>query len=87
MWEIAIKHALGKLELLDGLEASFWAMERSNLRLLELEQGHVPHLAGLPLHHRDPFDRMLIAQAKHEGMSILTVDPAFNAYGVPLLSA
>jgi PIN domain nuclease of toxin-antitoxin system len=43
-------------------------------------------LATLPLHHRDPFDRMLIAQAKHEGMHLLTADPHFAAYGVPVIA-
>lgn len=85
LWEIAIKHGLGKLELFDGLDASFKAMERSNLRLLDLTREHVLTLATLPAHHRDPFDRILIAQAKHEGMSVLTGDKEFGAYGVPLM--
>lgn len=85
MWEIAIKHGLGKLELLDGLEGSFKAMERSNLRMLDLTREHVLTLASLPAHHGDPFDRILIAQAKHEGMSVLTGDKEFGAYGVPLM--
>lgn len=85
LWEIAIKHSLGKLELFDGLEATFKAMERSNLRMLELTREHVLTLATLPTHHRDPFDRILIAQAKHEGMSVLTGDKEFAKYGVSLM--
>lgn len=85
LWEIAVKHALGKLDLFDGLEASFKAMERSNLRLLDLTREHVLTLATLPAHHRDPFDRILIAQAKHEGMNVLTGDKELGAYGVPLM--
>lgn len=52
-------------------------MERSNLRLLDLSKKHVLNLALLPLHHRNPFDRILIAQAKHEGMHILTSDKRY----------
>ncbi len=63
LWEITIKHALGKLELEDGLEASFDAMERANLIALQLDRGHLSALAQLPHHHRDPFDRLLVAQA------------------------
>jgi PIN domain nuclease of toxin-antitoxin system len=46
---------------------------------------HAARVAELPLHHRDPFDRIMIAQAQIEGLAIMTVDRAFHAYGVPLL--
>ncbi len=73
------------MELLDGLEETFKAMERSNLRLLDLNKEHVLELAILPSYHRDPFDRILLAQAKREGMCILSADRAFTAYGVPMM--
>jgi PIN domain nuclease of toxin-antitoxin system len=87
LWEIAIKHGLGKLKLADDLPGTFKAMDASNLNRLSLTSAHVLDVADLPLHHRDPFDRMLIAQAKHEGMHLLTVDPHFAAYGVPVIAA
>lgn len=85
VWEVAIKHSLGKLELKDGLEGFIGDIGRSNFQLLELGILHVMELSTLPLHHRDPFDRMLIAQAKAEGMHLLTADPHFGAYDVQLL--
>ena len=87
LWEIGIKHSLGKLKLVDGLAGTFQAMERSHLHLMGFEQRHILELATLPLHHRDPFDRMLIAQAKTEGMHLLTADPHFTAYDVQLIKA
>lgn len=87
LWEITIKHALGKLELKDGLEASFDAMERANLIALQLDRGHLSALAQLPHHHRDPFDRLLVAQAISEGMHLMTNDLHLRAYNVPLLQA
>ncbi|MEO8734172.1 MAG: type II toxin-antitoxin system VapC family toxin [Flavobacteriales bacterium] len=87
LWEIGIKHSLGKLKLVDGLAGTFQAMERSHLHHLSFEQRHILQLATMPLHHRDPFDRMLIAQAKAEDMHLLTADPHFAAYDVQLIKA
>lgn len=86
-WEIAIKHSLGKLELTGGLDASLDAMERANLISLQLDRSHLSALARLPHHHRDPFDRFLVAQAVSEGMHFMTGDPQLRAYEVPLLQA
>ncbi len=85
LWEIAIKYNLGKLKLADDLPSTFRAMGGSNLNRLSLTSDQVLEVAALPLHHRDPFDRMLIAQAKHEGMHLLTADPHFGAYDVQLI--
>lgn len=79
LWEIAIKHSIGKLELVDGLEETFNTMGQANLRLLDLERPHILQLATLPMHHRDPFDRILIAQGMREEMHILTSDVFFEA--------
>lgn len=84
VWEVAIKHGLSKLELKDGLKGFIDDIGRANFQLLPIGFPHIMSLAFLPLHHRDPFDRMLIAQAKAEGMHILTADPHFGAYEVPL---
>jgi PIN domain nuclease of toxin-antitoxin system len=55
--------------------------------VLAIEQPHLRVLASLDMHHRDPFDRMLVAQAKHEDMTLVTGDDVLRAYGVPILWA
>ena len=85
VWEAAIKHGLGKLQLTGGLPGFLRDIEKANFEILDITPRHILELATLPLHHRDPFDRMLIAQAKHEGMHLLTVDPHFGAYDVQLI--
>ncbi len=87
VWEVAIKHGLGKLQLTGGLPGFLRDIEQANFEILDITPGHILELATLPLHHRDPFDRMLIAQAKHEGMHLLTADPHFEAYDVALIKA
>jgi PIN domain nuclease of toxin-antitoxin system len=84
LWEIAIKHSIGKLTLDRDLPTTFALIEEAGFSILPLERTHILALSTLPLHHRDPFDRMLIAQAKAEGMHIITADPHFGAYEVPL---
>jgi PIN domain nuclease of toxin-antitoxin system len=82
VWEIAIKRAIGKLE------APGDVLERVNevgAELLSITPRHAHGTAELPLHHRDPFDRLLIAQAKLEVCAIVTRDHAFPAYGVPVI--
>jgi len=87
-WEIAIKHALGKLRLPDP-PASYVPsrLEAMRVRSLPIALEHALHVATLPLHHRDPFDRVLIAQAQVEDLSILTADPRFAAYNVTTIAA
>ena len=60
-------------------------MDEFGFGILNIDLAHTNVVSSLPLHHRDPFDRMLIAQAKHEGMHLLTVDPHFKLYDVDLL--
>jgi PIN domain nuclease of toxin-antitoxin system len=85
IWEIAIKHSIGKLRLQGDLPETLRNIHALGFDLLPIEQEHILALASLPHHHRDPFDRMLIAQAKHEGMHLLTADPHFKFYDVPLV--
>jgi len=87
VWEIAIKSSLGKLELNAPLEELVASFPEFHLDLLPLRLEHVHSVGTLPFHHRDPIDRMLIAQAKYEGMHLLTADPLFRAYDVPLIEA
>jgi PIN domain nuclease of toxin-antitoxin system len=83
-WEIAIKRAQGRLEAPQDLAA---AVAKQSFRPLPISFEHAAAAGDLPTHHRDPFDRMLIAQAMVEGLTIMTRDTSFEAYGVPLLRA
>ena len=82
-WEISIKHALGKLRLPED-PARYVPSRLEALRVtaLAIETGHALQAGALPAHHRDPFDRLLIAQALIEDLPILTSDRAFQAYDV-----
>ena len=83
LWEIAIKVSLGKLELGTSLERFFATeIEGRDLELLAITNAHLIRVAGLPFHHRDPFDRLIIAQAAIEGVPIATGDACFAPYGV-----
>jgi PIN domain nuclease of toxin-antitoxin system len=77
-WEIRIKQALGKLKHV----GDFDLIEEAGATLLPITHAHAEAAAALPPHHRDPFDRMLIAQAQLEDAVVLTADPAFAAYDV-----
>lgn len=84
MWELAIKLGIGKVELPVGLHP-FMVHSYSDLGYavpLPIRQFHLLGVEALPQHHRDPFDRLLVAQAKHENLAILSADPRFDAYGV-----
>ena len=81
-WEIAIKRALGKVELKDPVEA---IAARYGFLPLPATVRHGDLLRELPLHHSDPFDRLLIVQAVEEGLTILTADRAFELYRVPVV--
>ena len=86
LWEMQLKIAKGKLSLSRSLAEVIAEQCRVNgLRLLGVEPAHIYRLAGLPFHHTDPFDRMIIAQALMEGMTIVTSDGEFAQYGVPVV--
>ena len=84
VWEMSIKQQLGKLSAPQDLES---VVERCGFSALPIGLFHAQQAGSLPAHHRDPFDRMLIAQSQAEGLTIVTQDPAFPAYGVHLLNA
>lgn len=85
-WEIAIKHALGKIALpTPPSEFVPDQMRTGRLTGLPVEHAHALHVATLPAHHRDPFDRVLIAQAQLEGLRILTSDRRFEPYDVEVI--
>ena len=77
-WEMAIKKAAGKLQAPDDLES---ALERNRFEMLPITVRHAMAAGGLPPHHADPFDRMLVAQAEIEGMTLLTHDERLTADG------
>ena len=83
VWEMAIKIRLGKLALQQPL-ADFipQQLQRNQMELLPIGFGHILQTLQLPFHHRDPFDRLLIAQAISEEMTLLSADGAFSAYNV-----
>ena len=85
-WEIAIKYSIGKLSLPEPPELFIpRRLERDRITSLPIHHSHAIRTASLPYHHRDPFDRLLIAQAEIEGVPIVTVDSAFRDYDVRLI--
>jgi PIN domain nuclease of toxin-antitoxin system len=84
IWEIIIKRALGKLEAPDDLEA---AMTANRFLPLPVTIPHVLAIQTLPAYHRDPFDRLLLAQARHEGFLLVSRDQHVQSYGVPYIVA
>jgi PIN domain nuclease of toxin-antitoxin system len=82
-WEIAIKISLGKLRLAGKLDVFLREQLRRNaFSLLELELRHIVRVAELPFHHRDPFDRLLAAQALEDQLVLVSGDRVFRTYGV-----
>ena len=82
VWEVAVKRGLGKLAAPGDFHEQ---MYRQGLRGLPIADVHAARVADLPPHHRDPFDRLLVAQALVEGMSIVSIDPRLRAYDVPVI--
>ena len=84
VWEMAIKSTLGKLTVPDDLEAQ---LKAHRFDPLAITIQHARHIEGLPLLHRDPFDRMLVAQAQQESLTIITRDPEVQQYDVSWMTA
>lgn len=82
VWEVSIKRALGKLPVPDDL---FERALDAGCSALPVTWGHARAVEHLPPHHHDPFDRLLIAQARVEGLTLVSADRAFEAYDVSLL--
>jgi PIN domain nuclease of toxin-antitoxin system len=86
VWEMVIKYDLGKLPLpVHPRDFVPTRLETTQTGVLEISADHALRIADLPRHHRDPFDRMIVAQALVEGARLLTADRALKAYGVELL--
>lgn len=83
IWEMQIKNQMGKLTLIMPLPEIIESQkETNNLQILPLELSHIYTLKDLPYYHRDPFDRILIAQAVFEKMPLLSIDEIIDAYSV-----
>jgi len=87
LWEAIVKHQLGRLQLPQPPE-QYLPLQRARHQIasLPLDEASVRHLVGLPLIHRDPFDRMLICQAIEHSLTIVTVDSVFSNYPVLVLN-
>ena len=86
LWEICIKKSLGKISLKDGwFQTVQKEMEINTIQWLPIETTHCAEVTELPFHHRDPFDRMLIAQAIVEEMKLLSLDSRLSDYAIELI--
>jgi PIN domain nuclease of toxin-antitoxin system len=85
-WELTIKRAIGRLELTDSPGSLVYAqVARHGYEVLAVKLDHALAVGDLPLHHADPFDRLLIAQAHAERLTLVSADAAFDRYDVPVL--
>ena len=86
LWELSIKVAKGKLTVPGNSIRSFYEqVDRIGITILTVTKGHILRTASLPHHHRDPFDRMIVAQALEESLTILTADSDIPKYAAPVI--
>ena len=85
LWETAIKISIGKLTLTASLADVIKQISAENIEILPILPAHVLQVSTLPFHHRDPFDRLIIAQAQIEKLSVITEDKYFADYKVKVL--
>ena len=83
-WELGIKKALGRVSFPEGLTDR---LEAEGFEALSISARHAEHAATLPPHHRDPFDRMLVAQVQPESLTLVTADRALHPYDVDVMVA
>ncbi|MEE3625187.1 type II toxin-antitoxin system VapC family toxin [Nitrospirillum sp. BR 11752] len=82
IWEISIKRALGRLDFpLDDIQGE---LLKAGFKPLAIDIAHAARAGTLPAHHQDPFDRMLVAQAQLEGLTLVSVDAIIGRYAVPI---
>lgn len=85
VWEMSIKSSLGRLKLPVPANQYIADKVQRGLHLLSIEWSHAAAVQHLPFHHRDPFDRLIVAQAQLERLHLVTGDPHLGAYGVPVV--
>lgn len=86
LWEMTIKMSLGKLELMDDILTIEKILIRQGINIVPILARHLQQLSQLPFYHRDPFDRIIIAQSLVENMTVISVDRQFSLYSLSLLS-
>ncbi len=85
IWEITIKYNIGKLELENSLTDLFEFIKRNQISVIPIEFDHLLKLSSLPLIHRDPFDRIIIAQGISEKLTVISKDRFFSDYDLPII--
>jgi PIN domain nuclease of toxin-antitoxin system len=85
IWEMAIKISLGKLTMSNSLADIVKQLSVENIQILPILPKHTLEVLTLPFHHRDPFDRIILAQTKIENLNLISVDTEFIKYGIKLL--
>ena len=80
VWEMAIKNSLGKLEIYNNFSTVTQDLTDNDIELLPIKYEHTAIINRIPFHHKDPFDRMIIAQALFENMDVIGVDERFDEY-------
>lgn len=86
LWEIAIKTSLNRLELLRPFDQLIPSqLEENAVEVLPIDLNHLSNVISLPFHHRDPFDRLIIAQCMTENLPVITSDVAFQKYPVNII--
>lgn len=85
LWEVGIKVGLGKLTLRNSLPELVERMGAEQIDILPIRPEHIVQVSILPFHHRDPFDRMIVAQAQIDGLDLISNDSKFASYGLNVL--
>jgi PIN domain nuclease of toxin-antitoxin system len=85
-WEVALKLSTGKLKIRDGLQTFFDVVDENGFLSLPVEREYLWKALDLPPHHKDPFDRMLVATAMTEGMTLITADAQIQKYSVACIN-
>jgi PIN domain nuclease of toxin-antitoxin system len=85
LWEMAIKISIGKLKLAGVLAQAIDELYARNIKILPIDSLHILRVQSLPFHHKDPFDRIIIAQSLTENITLISIDGAFDSYGIKRL--
>ena len=85
LWEMAIKVSIGKLKLAGVLSQAIDELYARNIKILPIDSLHILRVQNLPFHHKDPFDRIIIAQSLVENFTLISVDDVFDRYAVKRL--
>ena len=85
LWELSIKSSLGRLEIISDLNSFFTLVENERFEVMPILPRYLAGIMNLPFHHKDPFDRLIIAQAQTEQLTLISKDLKFKDYDVSLL--